>query len=231
MRRASQASWSPICSGVSPRTSRCRWYSSALSGARTTSASRARVGNAPLGEQGPDVGVPEAVRAGLEPGAARLGAQHERKELFEQVNHRPVERLQSCGGWCTRAERRRSGQEAGLEVALVVVQQGDRDGLHIGEAAVESRPADAGRARHILHRHGARVLGTEEIGGRGQHQCPVARCVRSFPPWGWGRCRLLTSPGSAVTRIPHWRTVPQCALHLDTPSGYAYRKPDSAVHF
>jgi hypothetical protein len=99
--------------------------------------------------------------------------------LLEEGDVRGVERAQPLHGGRSRPERRRAAQDAVLQVALVLVEQGRRDRRAVRVAAVEGALADPRRGRDLLHGRPARVL-REQAGGSVEHPQAVALGVRAL---------------------------------------------------
>ena len=101
---------------------------------------------------------------------------------FEQVDHRGVERGQPLRRRRAGTQRRVAAQEPLLHVALVLVEQGDRDRRPVRVAPVERGPADAGGPGDVLHRHVVRAAAGEQAVRRGEDPGPVAGGVGAFHP-------------------------------------------------
>ncbi len=100
--------------------------------------------------------------------------------LVEEFGVRADKSLDAYVRWRARPERRRSVEDRRLQLALLLVQQCDREAALVAEPAVEGALADASGGRYVVHRHfGHSALGEQSLGG-GQHLQPVPGRVGPF---------------------------------------------------
>jgi hypothetical protein len=93
---------------------------------------------------------PRTVGAGAQPARAGLGGEREVTMTKEQLDHGRVKGGEALGGRGTRAEWRCAPQQGFLEVALMLVEQGE----YAGSLASASCPA-ASRSSRSADRRGA----------------------------------------------------------------------------
>ncbi len=97
---------------------------------------------------------------------------------FQQTDHGRIEGGEPLRGSGTRSQWWVSRDQLLLQVALVLVEQGQRDGRRAGVAPVERSAPDPGGGGDVVHGHGPRVVGGEHRGCRGKDLGSVARRIR-----------------------------------------------------